>query len=83
MLPHPCITFNLGVRSDKNAVEPGIALTTKGIRFVFEAIVSRDLGARRIGSANLALSVHQPVRLKKIDGFFHVGGNDLVILADR
>ena len=53
-----------------------------GLALYSIAKISNDLGSCGIGGANRRLTVHDSIRLVKIDGLTHIRGNYGVVLSD-
>ena len=81
MVPDVGVTFNFDMGRHEESVVPGIPLTADGVVLVLDSDVSDDLGACRVGGANIGLTVNKPLQLIKIDGLGDVGRDDGVILA--
>jgi hypothetical protein len=57
LIPNPGITLNFDVRPHEDTVVPWVLPAVDRIRFVIEAEISDDVGALRIGSADLGFAV--------------------------
>jgi len=81
LIPNGRVTFNLDVRFHEDLVVPRIPSAFEGACFVVKSEVPEYPSACCIGGANVVVSAKKSLRLIKVGGLRHVGGDSCVIAA--